>query len=198
MAPCMMLPMLHACSGHPRPRPRRRVTLEDHTAFRCPSGAFLGERGLVDRTPRLQRHVRQALARGLLPSLEDASTRQSQNATLFYTHESAQWPKPAACRTRRPQVCAVNPHFCVILPYGNAPRTSLVSDRHGIEFRQVWKVASSSLASFFFCNMWEQRVGKRPASLPLRVTAGCGRPSTLHGRRGAARLLAEARKLPQR
>ena len=78
-----MLPLLHVCSGHPRPRPRRRVTLEDHTAFRCPSGAFLEERGLVDRTPRLQRHVRQALARGLLPSLEDASTRQSQNATLL-------------------------------------------------------------------------------------------------------------------
>ena len=87
-ARCAMLPLLHVCSGHPRPRPRRRVTLEDHTAFRCPSGAFLEERGLVDRTPRLQRHVRQALARGLLPSLEDASTRQSQNATLFYTHES--------------------------------------------------------------------------------------------------------------
>ena len=172
-----MLPLLHACSGHPRPRPRRRVTLEDHTAFRCPSGAFLEERGLVDRTPRLQRHVRQALARGLLPSLEDASTRQSQNATLFYTHESAQWPKPAACRTRRPQVCAVNPHFCVILPYGNAPRTSLVSDRHGIEFRQVWKVASSSLASFFFCNMWgdlraEKLIPGQPPQPPPEPAAG--------------------------
>ena len=172
-----MLPILHACSAHPRPRPRRRVTLEDHTAFRCPSGAFLGERGLVDRTPRLQRHVRQALARGLLPSLEDASTRQSQNATLFYTHESAQWPKPAACRTRRPQVCAVNPHFCVILPYGNAPRTSLVSDRHGIEFRQVWKVASSSLASFFFCNMWgdlraEKLIPGQPPQPPPEPAAG--------------------------
>ena len=185
-----MLPLLHACSGHPRPRPRRRVTLEDHTAFRCPSGAFLEERGLVDRTPRLQRHVRQALARGLLPSLEDASTRQSQNATLFYTHESAQWPKPAACRTRRPQVCAVNPHFCVILPYGNAPRTSLVSDRHGIEFRQVWKVASSSLASFFFCNMWEQLLESAASGLglaPLWGTPGCGRPSPPS--MGAAELL---------
>ena len=81
-------------------------------------------------------------------------TRPSQNASLFFTHESAAWPKPAHCRARRPEVCAINPHFCVILPYGNAPRTSLVSERHGIEFRQVWKVASSSLASFFFCNMW--------------------------------------------
>lgn len=148
------------------------MTLEDHTAFRCPSGAFLEERGLVDRTPRLQRHVRQALARGLLPSLEDASTRQSQNATLFYTHESAQWPKPAACRTRRPQVCAVNPHFCVILPYGNAPRTSLVSDRHGIEFRQVWKVASSSLASFFFCNMWVQLLESAASGPGLTAAVG--------------------------
>ena len=29
-----------------------------------------------------------------------------------------------------------------------------MSERHSIEFRQVWKVASSSLASFFYCNMW--------------------------------------------
>ena len=81
-------------------------------------------------------------------------TRPSQNASLFFTHESAAWPKPAHCRARRPEVCAINPHFCLILQYGNAPRTSLVSERHGIEFRQVWKVASSSLASFFYCNMW--------------------------------------------
>jgi hypothetical protein len=149
-----MLALLAAGPPLGHPRPRRRVPREDHTAFRCPAGPFLGERGMVDRTPRLQRHVRQALAHGLVPSLEDASTKLSQNATPFYTHESAAWPKPAFCRVRRPQVCAVNPHFCVILPYGNAPRTSLVSERHGIEFRQVWKVASSSLASFFFCNMW--------------------------------------------
>ena len=194
-----MLPVLHACSGHPRPRPRRRVTLEDHTAFRCPSGPFLGERGLVDRTPRLQRHVRQALARGLLPSLEDASTRQSQNATLFYTHESAQWPKPAACRTRRPQVCAVNPHFCLILPYGNAPRTSLVSDRHGIEFRQVWKVASSSLASFLFCNMWEQHVERavlvsrpRRRGLPREPPLAAGCPSYSKGDTELLGFLSEA------
>lgn len=159
--------VLAAASSPAHPKPKRRVPREDHTAFRCPSGPYLGDRS-ERATTRVQRHVRQALARGLLPSVEDAMTRPSQNASLFFTHESAAWPKPAHCRARRPEVCAINPHFCLILPYGNAPRTNLVSDRHGIEFRQVWKVASSSLASFFFCNMWGDLRAEKllPGQLP--------------------------------
>ena len=150
----LLLPVL----GHPRPRPRPRAKA-DHLAqwdhFRCPTGSYLAGGRVADRTPRLQRHLRQAFARGLLPSVLDAwPSRGSVNSSAFHTHESAAWPKPARCRTRRPEVCAVNPHFCLIMPNGNSPRVSLVSDRHGFEFRQVWKVASSSLASFFYCNMW--------------------------------------------
>ena len=69
-------------------------------------------------------------------------------------------------------MCQYNPHFCLILPQGNSPRTSLISERHGIEFRQVWKVASSSLASFFYCNMWgDLRAEKLLPSqaLPVRL-----------------------------
>ena len=140
--------------AHPRPRftPAKRDV--DHKEFRCPAGAYLEHASLPDRTPKLQRHVRQALHASLMPSQLDAPVRGAHNASLFYTHESAAWPKPARCQARRKHVCSFSPHFCLLLAQGNSPRTSLVSDRHGIEFRQVWKVASSSLASFFYCNMW--------------------------------------------
>ena len=111
-------------------------------------------RDLGDRTARLQRHVRQILTRSLTQSVMDAPARGSLNVTQFYTHESAAWPKPQRCQDRRAAVCQHNPHFCLLLPQGNSPRSSLISELHGIEFRQVWKVASSSLASFFYCNMW--------------------------------------------
>jgi hypothetical protein len=77
-----------------------------------------------------------------------------QNRSQHYTRESLAWPKPTYCRRRQAEVCSISPHFCLALPTGNSPRASLVSQRHRLEFRQVWKVASSSLASFFFCNMW--------------------------------------------
>ena len=150
--------LLAGSSGHPKPKPRHEVTKSlDWERFRCPSGHYIEPGGggpAIDRTPRLHRHLRQAVARGLVPSVLDAPPRFAPNGSTFYTHESAAWPKPARCRARRKQVCQANPHFCLILPHGNSPRTSLVSDRHGLEFRQVWKVASSSLASFFYCNMW--------------------------------------------
>ena len=141
--------------AHPRPRPAATAqTWVDHKEFRCPSGRYLEHLALPDRTPKLQRHVRQAIARSLVPSQLDAPVRGAHNVSLFYTHESAMWPKPARCQARRQHVCRHSPHFCLLLAQGNSPRTSLVSERHGIEFRQVWKVASSSLASFFYCNMW--------------------------------------------
>eukprot|EP00965_Chrysotila_dentata_P175378 5788596-Pleurochrysis_carterae.AAC.1 len=55
-------------------------------------------------------------------------------------------PRAGRAQVRRQEVCGHNPHFCLALPYGNAPRRSLVSNGWGFEFRQVWKVASSSLA----------------------------------------------------
>ncbi|KAL1530657.1 hypothetical protein AB1Y20_001557 [Prymnesium parvum] len=149
--------LLSSATAHPKPRWRETSKSLDWDRFRCPTGRYMEPGGggpPVDRTPRLHRHLRQGLARGLVPSLLDAPTRFAPNGSTFHTHESAAWPKPQRCRARRKQVCQANPHFCLILPQGNAPRTSLVSDRHRIEFRQVWKVASSSLASFFYCNMW--------------------------------------------
>ena len=159
--------------SHVRPRPTqphglRPAELASH--FRCPSGPYLN--GRADRTPRLQRHIHRALSRSLVPSVLDAPIRASQNVSIFYTRESAIWPKPARCQARRASVCQYNPHFCLILPQGNSPRTSLISERHGIEFRQVWKVASSSLASFFYCNMWgDLRAEKLLPSqaLPVRL-----------------------------
>ena len=162
-------------SGHGKPRvasvahTTRAGRAELISRFRCPAGAA----GRADRTPRLQRHIRQALARSLVPSDLDVPVRGAHNSSYFYTHESAAWPKPARCQARRATVCQHNPHFCLLLPQGNSPRTSLVSERHGIEFRQVWKVASSSLASFFYCNMWgdlhaEKLLPSQPLSPQLR------------------------------
>lgn len=148
------------CAGvlaHPKPRWRDPSKVLDWEHFRCPTGRYLEHGGggpAIDRTRRLHRHLRQAVARGLVPSVLDAPPRFAPNGSTFHTHESAAWPKPPRCRARRKEVCQVNPHFCLILPQGTAPRTTLVSERHSMEFRQVWKVASSSLASFFFCNMW--------------------------------------------
>jgi len=148
--------LLLATAGHPTPRHYTAGHELDWTRFRCPNGPYLVQRRAVQRdgSGRLHRHLRQALSRGMVPSLLDATVMASQNSSLIYTHESAAWPKPARCRERQQHVCALSPHFCLALPYGNAPRSSLVSRRYGLEFRQVWKVASSSLASFFHCNMY--------------------------------------------
>ncbi len=101
------------------------------------------------------------------------------NVSVFYTHESAAWPKPARCQAQRAAACQHNPHFCLLLPQGNSPRTSLVSERHGIAFRQVWKVASSSLASFFYCNMWgDLRVDKLLPSQPLPARSAAVRTAS--------------------
>ena len=148
----LLLSLAPLALGHPRPRPFTPLNPPTPKDFHCPVGPYLD--GRPDRTGRLQRHVRQAFARGMQSSQLDAPMRGSLNTSLFYTHESAAWPKPAQCQARRAQTCRLNPHFCIILPQGNSPRTSLVSERHRIAFRQVWKVASSSLASFFYCNMW--------------------------------------------
>ena len=88
--------------------------------------------------------------RSTTPELRKARLIIRTAATVM----TAAWPKPAQCQARRAHVCRFSPHFCLLLAQGNSPRTSLVSERHRIEFRQVWKVASSSLASFFYCNMW--------------------------------------------
>ena len=143
--------------AHTKPRALPQAKPITQSDFRCPSGAYLQSDRPgpdKDRTPKLQRHMRRALARSLVPSTLDAPVRGIEGISLFYTHESAAWPKPARCQLRRQAVCRFNPHFCLLLPQGNSPRNTLVSEHHGIEFRQVWKVASSSLASFFFCNMW--------------------------------------------
>ena len=171
----------HAPISHPKPRVQTLRKPIDHEDFRCPSGAYLEHLGLPDKTPKLQRHVKKALGHSLLPSQLDAPPISrprgpQHNATLFYTHESAAWPKPARCQARRQHVCRFNPHFCLLLPQGNSPRTSLVSERHGIEFRQVWKVASSSLASFFYCNMWGDLRSEKllPTQPPTPRKAGKG------------------------
>jgi hypothetical protein len=140
--------------GHPAPRRRRPAEESELERFRCPAGSYVDSSVQVERTARLQAHVRAALARGLAPTALDALPRALQNLSQQYTRESLAWPKPAYCRRRQAEVCSVSPHFCLALPTGNSPRASLVSERHRLEFRQVWKVASSSLASFFFCNMW--------------------------------------------
>lgn len=150
--------LLLALVGHPAPR-RRRATpltteLDDLARFRCPEGPFLDHQVRRDNSARLQQHIRRALSHGLVSSVLDATPRPLANVTPLYTHEAAAWPKPSRCRRRRAEVCSFSPHFCLSLPSGNAPRSSLISERHGLEFRQVWKVASSSLASFFFCNLW--------------------------------------------
>jgi len=122
------------------PTPRRRVRPFEEPAmerFRCPSGPYLQRLGQRDRSARLQRHVQTALARGLVPSVLDATPRALQNVTQMYTHESPAWPKPARCRRRQAEVCEVNPHFCLALPSGNSPRASLVADKYQFEFRQV-------------------------------------------------------------
>ena len=80
--------------------------------------------GLPDQTPMLQQHMQLALSRSLLPSTLDAPVR-GVTPELFYTHESAAWPKPARCQARRQHVCRSNPHFCLLLAQGNSPRTSL-------------------------------------------------------------------------
>ena len=151
----LLLQVVERASAHTKPRiiqdAGRKVNARD---FRCPAGPYLEEVGSHDRTPRLQRHIRQALSHSLESSHLDAPVRGVHNASHFYTHESAAWPKPGRCQARRTHVCRHSPHFCLLLAQGNSPRTSLVSERHGIEFRQVWKIASSSLASFFYCNMW--------------------------------------------
>ena len=75
-----MLSLLAAGPPLGHPRPRRRVPREDHTAFRCPAGPFLGERGMVDRTPRLQRHVRQRHLGGLLFTQYQQATRTANRS----------------------------------------------------------------------------------------------------------------------
>lgn len=140
--------------GHPTPRRRRPAEEPELGRFRCPAGSYLDSSVQMERSARLQAHVRAALARGLAPTALDAAPRALQNLSQQYTRESLAWPKPAYCRRRQAEVCSVSPHFCLALPSGNSPRASLISEKYRLEFRQVWKVASSSLASFFFCNMW--------------------------------------------
>ena len=150
----LLLPVL----SHPRPRPRPR---RRPTTWRSgiTSAARPGRTSRAAASPTARRGCSATCGRrsraGCCPSVLDAwPSRGSVNSSAFHTHESAAWPKPAALpHWRAGPVCAVNPHFCLIMPNGNSPRVSLVSDRHGFEFRQVWKVASSSLASFFY-NMW--------------------------------------------
>ena len=175
---CCALCHVQYAAAHGKPRPITPLSTDDFreaaSRFRCPTGPYLNSG--KDRTRRLQRHIRQALARSLVPSTMDAPFRGGANVSLFYTHESAAWPKPARCQAQRAAACQHNPHFCLLLPQGNSPRTSLVSERHGIEFRQVWKVASSSLASFFYCNMWGAlRLDKLLPTQPLpKRTMGTG------------------------
>mmetsp|Transcript_11697 Transcript_11697/g.32140 ORF Transcript_11697/g.32140 Transcript_11697/m.32140 type:complete len:437 (+) Transcript_11697:51-1361(+) len=141
-------------SGHPTPRRRRPPDEVDVGRFRCAAGPYADASTQRKRSAELQAHVGRAMAAGLLPTLLDATPRAVQNLSLFYTRESVAWPKPPRCRRRQAEVCEINPHFCLALPSGNSPRSSLVASKYHFEMRQVWKVASSSLASFFFCNMW--------------------------------------------
>jgi hypothetical protein len=164
--------LLPTVSAHAKPRPMSARRDRDFWRdFRCPGGDYLKQAGRLDRTPRLQRHIRQAFAHSFASSQLDAPVRGLHNATHFFTHESAGWPKPERCQARRAHVCHFNPHFCLLLAQGNSPRTSLTSEHHGIEFRQVWKVASSSLASFFYCNMWGHLKAEKllPAQPPPRA-----------------------------
>ena len=193
---CCIVVLIARVASHAKPKPVTPLgssTSDDvrevASHFRCPSGSYLGNRG--DRTPRLQRHIRQALARTLTPSALDVRpAAEGPKTLLFYTHESAAWPKPARCQARRAAVCQHNPHFCLLLPQGNSPRTSLISERLGIEFRQVWKVASSSLASFFYCNMWgdlrsEKLLPGQP--LPARAASAASIGSGAKGGGGGAK-----------
>lgn len=188
--------MLVALLSHPGPR---RVALPlrggelDLDNFACPALSSL-DRGTRASTRRLHRHLWDALAQGLAPSVLDARTKASQGVAPFYTRESAAWPKPVRCHRRRLDVCAFSPHFCLTLPYGNAPRTSLVSERHGFEFRQVWKVASSSLASFFFCNMYGDLREEKllPGQPPQKLHAAGARLVAFPTREPIGRFVASA------
>jgi len=177
--------------AHAKPRDMANaVSKISSKDFRCPSGPYFEASGFHDRTPRLQRHIRHALAASLTSSTLDAPVRGAHNASHFYTHESAAWPKPAKCQARRTHVCRFSPHFCLLLAQGNSPRTSLVSERHGIEFRQVWKIASSSLASFFYCNMWgdlrsEKLLPSQPPTAAMGASAAAAAAASNGGGGGA-------------
>lgn len=155
------------------------LTPDEFRLAQCPRGKYLSIRSPQDQQARSQR-LRKALcvskAAGKVqnnPYEEDTSRQRG-----YMTYESSLWPKRQEC-TDVLNITSAN-EKSIAFRLDSVPQMArLVRRKEKLEFRKVWKAASTTLPRYLQCewgSQWEQVPATEPQHKDFRVVAAVREP----------------------
>lgn len=163
------------------------LTLSPHE-FRyaqCPRGKYLSLRSIQDHRERSKR-LRKALCASKAHGMTSMNSRAEDHSKRrgYMTYESALWPKREECLKLPVEHKGGNfsSNFANSKHYRDdttMKMTRLVRIEEKIEFRKVWKAASTTLPRYLTCEwgeVWKHADSKEPANEDFRTVAAVREP----------------------